>query len=73
MNYTKTIQIDAPVEDVFAFCASPDGFEAICLNHKKKRLFTPIKLNLALVSEILLTKLLVYQCSNLLLANDISE
>ena len=27
MNYTKTIQIDAPVEDVFAFCASPDGFE----------------------------------------------
>lgn len=27
MNYTKTIQINAPVEKVFAFCASPKGFE----------------------------------------------
>lgn len=27
MNYTKTIQIDAPIDKVFAFCASPDGFE----------------------------------------------
>ena len=27
MNYTKTIQINAPVEQVFQFCTSPDGFE----------------------------------------------
>ncbi|MGD1909986.1 MAG: hypothetical protein ACFB2X_03735 [Rivularia sp. (in: cyanobacteria)] len=27
MNYTKTTQINAPVEQVFIFCASSDGFE----------------------------------------------
>lgn len=27
MIYTKTIQINAPVDKVFAFCASADGFE----------------------------------------------
>ncbi|MEL7241398.1 MAG: hypothetical protein AAGM40_03485 [Cyanobacteria bacterium J06573_2] len=27
INYTKTIQINATVEKVFAFCASPDDFE----------------------------------------------
>ncbi|BAY82415.1 hypothetical protein NIES267_18950 [Calothrix parasitica NIES-267] len=27
MNYIKTIQIDAPIDKVFTFCASPDGFE----------------------------------------------
>ena len=27
MNYTKTIEINAPVEQVFKFCTSPNGFE----------------------------------------------
>ena len=27
MNYTKSILINAPVEQVFQFCTSPDGFE----------------------------------------------
>ena len=34
MNYTKTIQIDAPIDKVFEFCTSPDGFE---------KHFTPVR------------------------------
>lgn len=27
MKFSKSVQINAPIEEVFAFCASPDGFE----------------------------------------------
>lgn len=27
MQFSKSIQVDAPIEEVFVFCASPNGFE----------------------------------------------